>query len=274
VQYFSGIMARANELEPTVELLNELQLRFVHTAVYSNLEVILGNMPTLVPNDAYQSVVIDNEGGSCRNLNLAFYHILDAIGFKVHLVAPFVVSYDQYKQQNNRPTHLAIIVTIDDDRYLVDPGWSNGSRIPIPLNGNIVSHVMGTYRAIRAENGTFVVLKKFDQWVIQLTFDPNEAMHYSDFQEQMEFIYSDASLFRNFLIVTNATPDYSICLYNNELDITFADGHIESRVIDRQGGISHELKETFGLSPKYINAVTWDKEKVLEKVYLKLQPIW
>jgi len=274
MQYFTEILVRANELKPTIELLCELQTRFVHAGTYNNLEVVLGNISTLLPKNAYQSVVINNEGGTCLTINLAFYHILNTLGFKVHLVAPFVQNYNQMELHNDRPTHMAIIVSIGEQQYLVDPGWGNGSRIPVPLNGEVINHLMGTFRVVSVGDEKIQFQRKFDEWVTQFIFDPNLAMHYNDFQEMLEFIYSDNSMFRKSLFVTKAAPDFSTALVDDKLYTTFPSGDKKIESVDAMGGISQVLVDVFGLSPKYVESVVWAKEKIIEEVWFKLQSKW
>jgi len=274
MQFFSDVINRSSDFKPTIELLSELQTRYLHAATYNNLEVILGNIPTLLPKDAFQSVVINNEGGTCRNLNLAFYHLLDTIGFKIHLVSPFVLNYNQMQLHYDRPTHMAIIVNIDDQKYLVDPGWANGSRVPIPLNGTVITHLLGTFRAISDEDGSFHFQRKFEQWVTQFTFNPDTAMHYNDFQDLIDFIYSDDSMYRQCLFVTRAAPKYCIALVDDQIYTTLSNGEKKIESVESKGGISRVLIDDFGLSPHYVNAVVWIKQQILAEAYSKLYSKW
>ncbi len=273
MQYFTEIIAKARTLKPTLALLQDLQVNYVHAEVYNNLEVILGNMPTLKPDDAYQSVVINNEGGTCRNLNLAFYHILQVIGFEVYLVAPFVHHYNKSKLDYDRPTHLAIIAKVGGEMYVVDPSWGNAPRYPIPYSGEVVVHPMGSYRSI-IENGEIAVQKKFESWITQYTFNSSETKEYPEFQRLMEFIYSNDSMYRKHLFVTKPAPEYCIELCDDQLNTTFADGHVTHESVRSCGGLRVILMRRFGLSAKYVEEVEWVKDKILEEAYSKLAPIW
>ncbi len=281
MKYFSEIMAKVEAerntqsptIMPTLELLQELQYKYVHTVIYSNLGIIVGREQSLKPEDAYNSVVINNEGGTCLTINLAFYYILKTIGFKAHLVAPLVINYNERQQHNDRPTHMAIRVKISKKLYLVDPGWGNSSRTPVCFTGEVADHPMGTFR-LTEKKGVMCLEKKFATWVPQFTFSKFERRKYPDFDDVLKFICEDDSVFRQTLFVTKADKGYCKALIDGQISTTFSDGRKTEDSVSNHGGISAVLTEIFGLSEEYISKIEWVKNQIVEETYLKLTPMW
>lgn len=274
MQYFRELMQNTTDLEPSLALLKTMQEKFVHCAYYSNLDVVLGRMHSLVPQDAFNYVVRDGKGGSCRDLNLAFYHMLKSIGFEVYLTSAHVYHYNEMELHNEVSTHLILLTIVDDDTYAVDPAWGNASRYPLPLTGQTITHPMGTFRVAKAEDGKFSVDKLFDDWVLQFTFDPKVHKEYHEFQSHLEFIYSEKSMFRDTLFITKAFPDKCIALVDDKIYTTDMNGTKTVESVIEKGGLRTVLVDTFDQPKDYIETIVLEQENVKAAAKQKLLAAW
>ncbi|PLW00055.1 hypothetical protein BRL53_04775 [Corynebacterium ulcerans] len=58
-------------------------------------------------------------------------------------------------------THLVLLVSVDADTFLVDPGFGSGPMVPLPLNGTIVEDLGFHYRILlNQETGNFTLERK------------------------------------------------------------------------------------------------------------------
>lgn len=274
MNYFRDIVKKADELEPSLALLSELYERYVHTAMYNNLEVVLGRMHTLKPEDAFHHVVELEEGGTCRNNNLAFFYLLKKIGFHAHLTSGDVHHFNEHKMSYTQSCHMLIIVTVNQDTYVCDPSWGNAPRAPLPLSAEPVMHAMCTYRVNKIDGHLFGVEKLFADYILQYTFDPKVSKHYSEFQGQLEYVYDDQSFFRQNLFLTKAMSDRCYSITNDSMLIEYADRETEKCYVTAKGGLRRVLLEVFGFSERYIDGVDWESETILPQTKSTLSKVW
>ncbi|QGH36616.1 acetyltransferase [Gracilibacillus salitolerans] len=152
--------------------LEMLQYQQVTRVPFENLDV-LRNIPlSLDDTNIYEKIVIRKRGGLCYELNGLFNSFLKQIGFDTHLIAGTIYRGDQWGESD---THAAILVTIHDERYLIDVGFGgNSPRKPIPLTGQQISDVDGFYRvrACPEVEDSFVLEKKErSKWLMLYRFN-------------------------------------------------------------------------------------------------------
>ncbi|MBC7553326.1 MAG: arylamine N-acetyltransferase [Taibaiella sp.] len=80
----------------------------------------------------YDKIVNVNRGGYCYELNGLLCWLLKSIGFKVTMVAGRVARKNGYGPEMD---HMALLVHLDDNKWLVDAGFGDFSTEPI-LIGN------------------------------------------------------------------------------------------------------------------------------------------
>ncbi|KAL2753191.1 hypothetical protein ACRALDRAFT_1072261, partial [Sodiomyces alcalophilus JCM 7366] len=85
---------------------------------------------SLDPDDLFEKIVQQRKGGYCMELNSFLGSVLRGMGFKVLNVGGRVMEPGGWTGM----AHMANIVTIDDQRYLVDVGFGRGGPMrPVPL---------------------------------------------------------------------------------------------------------------------------------------------
>jgi len=116
---------------PTINVLTELQRNFLLYVPFENLDIHL-DIPMDFSESALSNKIIERKrGGLCFENNILFYRLLKQIGFDAQFVGA-----EMYK---NNPTpivinHMALLVSIKNDTYLVDVGNGKFYGSPIPFN--------------------------------------------------------------------------------------------------------------------------------------------
>lgn len=273
MQYIRDHYAIANQLRPTMPQLKELLEHYVHAALYNNLDVVLGRRHPLDPYEAYIQTVEKEQGGMCIDHNLSFYHLLSKIGYDVHLTEGHSLHYNEHPMSFAHSAHMLLIVTIDNQKYVVDPGFGNSAREPLPLTGELKEHPMGTFKVCQISEDEFGVAKVFDNDYVQYTFNPNKVMECSDFEPHLDYIHSDESLFRTMLFITKSLPEQVISLMDTEFKVANADGE-KCCDVSAKGGLRQAMLATFGLPKDYVDNVNWDSASVVDATKSLLQSAW
>ncbi len=99
---------------------------------FENIDVQLGRRTTLDPKHAYEKIVERGRGGWCYELNGLLAWALEEIGFQVTRLSATVdregVGAGQFPGD-----HLCILVTFEEEQFLVDAGFGGSLLEPMPL---------------------------------------------------------------------------------------------------------------------------------------------
>lgn len=138
----------------SLEELTKLQNQHMLHVPFENLDV-MHHVPISLDVEAYYKKIVCNyRGGFCYELNGLFNWLLQKLGFQSQLVSATV----------NRPdgtwaragSHACMIVELDH-LYLVDVGFGDSARAPLPLTGEIREDVSGAYRVQKVSGQTYDV---------------------------------------------------------------------------------------------------------------------
>jgi len=186
---------------PSLELLAHLQLAHLTTVPFENLHVVHRRRPRTGLDWSVPKIVDQRRGGWCFELNGAFGALLGALGFRARHVACRV-----WEGNPGNPVpgdwgppfdHLAVVVALDGNDWLVDVGFGDCCTQPLPL-------AEGSYDAIPrrarlAAQGTSWVLHELmpgessgasPTWTPQLLIDPMaRALH--EFDGRCEYLQTE-----------------------------------------------------------------------------------
>lgn len=126
--------------KPNLADLQSLLTHQLHTVPFENLgqhlhqgegvPEVAKEEPTLELSKALKKIVFDKRGGFCWELNFAFAWLLRSLGYSVRLVLANVVT-----PGGPVPGHLALIIDgLGEHAFLVDPGFGDAPRVPIPIS--------------------------------------------------------------------------------------------------------------------------------------------
>ncbi|MET3575576.1 arylamine N-acetyltransferase [Bhargavaea ullalensis] len=201
-----------------LELLSRLQEQHLLHIPFENLDVMRKVPIGLDPAGYYEKIIGNHRGGFCYELNGLFHWLLTEIGYQTRLISATVMRPDGTWAMER--SHAAQIVELDGP-YLVDVGFGDSARVPLPLTGEEKEDVSGTYRALETEEGLYELQRKEEaSWRTLLRFDLS-AKALPDFEAACRFNQtSPDSNFTQKEIVTIATPDGRLTLSGNSLTIS------------------------------------------------------
>jgi N-hydroxyarylamine O-acetyltransferase len=204
--------------KPTLPFLAELQHQHLCHVPFENLDILQGVEIRLIPEKLYEKVVHRQRGGFCYELNYLFNRLLQALGYSVSLISARVRKSDG----NFGPEfdHMALIVRLQEEHYLVDVGFGDSCRRPLPLTGKKCEDVSGTYR-IKSRTREYALEKREGKrWIPKYLFTTTPR-RLADFDMMCSHQQSSpTSVFTKKLICTIATPEGRISVSDGHLTIT------------------------------------------------------
>lgn len=230
--------------KPDPLFLERLHERHLLRVPFENLNIHLGRPIHLDIPSLFDKIVRQKRGGFCYELNHLFHWLLESLGYDSILVSARV----RTEQGGFSPEfdHLALIVTLDEP-YLVDVGFGNAFRRPLPLNGEIREDISGLYRVRYIDKDEFALQKKsgenwFDSY--RFTLVPRRIEEFLDMCRYHQT--SPDSHFTQGRICSRATPSGRITLTGTELKVT-ENGEQRTLPVSSEEEWSRLLAEHFGI---------------------------
>lgn len=242
-----GLSEVPSVVDATVlKTLMQAQLR---TITFENLDVQAGKVVSLVAEDIVEKIVGSDgqakRGGYCYELNGLFAMALTALGVDYQ----FVFCRPMFYPMRRPKTHMALVVTLEQQQYLCDLGFgSYGMRAPIALSDVNIPQTQDfdTFRLIMPQVGKYVLQASVDnQWVNQFGFDLYAA-DWIDFMPA-NFLNSThpETIFVQKLLLIRQTATGRHVLIGNELKRT-EQGTTSVNTLD-PSELSQVITEVFGL---------------------------
>lgn len=179
-QYLQQIQFQGT-LEPTVQLLGQLQTKHLLTIPYENLDVALNlGISFSIPN-LFQKIIVERRGGNCFELNILFSWLLRELGFSVtNRYAQFWRNVEEHMPPEDIPMHQLLLVKDAKQFYISDVGVGALAPCkPVPLIAGY-KHREGRelYKVeYDEENGWMLFEQTKQQWRLLYCFhdDANDA---------------------------------------------------------------------------------------------------
>ncbi|HLQ73171.1 MAG TPA: arylamine N-acetyltransferase [Bacillota bacterium] len=224
------------------ESLARLQNNHVLIIPFENLDVMNGVHIPLNIETYYNKVVHHQRGGFCYELNGLFHSLLKALGFDNTLIGCTVNTGNGW---GNEESHASQIVYLDQP-YVVDVGFGDSARIPLPLNGDSQADISGNFRVIKRDDGYYHKQKEVDgKWQTKFRF-LHEPRELADFAEACHYAQtSPNSHFTQRRLVTLATRTGRETLSANTLTTTKDDVKTKREIAESD--IDDVLKNIFGI---------------------------
>ena len=227
------------------EVLSKLQLMHLLNVPFENLDI--HNHIKIDLNNLYDKIVLRKRGGFCYELNGVFYQLLKEIGFNAKMVSARV--YNSSKDYSPEFDHMTLIVTLKDDKYLVDVGFGEFTSYPvkIELNKEIMDPA-GIFR-VESYNGDHKVIKKKNadgEFIPEYMFSEKERQT-EEFYERCNFHQtSNESHFMQKRISSLLTKTGRITLAGDKMKIT-ENGEVQERQLNNEQEIQQALWNYFGI---------------------------
>ncbi|MGG1071505.1 arylamine N-acetyltransferase [Priestia megaterium] len=216
--YFSRFLAKKPD-SPTYQSLAALQNKHMLHVPFENLDV-LSQTPIIIDLERiFQKVIVNLRGGFCYELNGLFGWLLKESGYEVSYISATVKKPDG--TWTIEGSHATNLVTIENQPYIVDVGFGDSVRKPMPLNGEVVRDVSGSYRMTNVAEHMYDLQRwEDDVWktLYRVSTLPKKL---TDFTPMCEFNQTSAdSPFVHKRLVTIATPTGRITLSGETLTVT------------------------------------------------------
>jgi len=138
------------------ETLKRMMRSQLFSVPFENLDVQRGKIVSLVPEEIVDKIVNRQRGGYCYEVNGLFAMALDALGISYRFVAARPMTYPVRRPR----THMAIVVSVDDEQWLCDLGFgSYGIREPVNLKrlDQELRQDFDLFKLIRSPNGEYLL---------------------------------------------------------------------------------------------------------------------
>ena len=228
--------------EGSLPFLRHLQYQHMLHIPFENQDVMRHVPIHLDIEKFYEKVVLRNRGGFCYELNGLFHWLLQELGYSSHLVSGTVRKPDGSWALDD--SHAAILVSLHEP-YLVDVGFGDSVRIPVPLSGEAIDDGVGVYRVKEGKEDFLFEVEKNKEWVTLYRFRP-EPKNLSDFTPMCHYNQtSPNSRFTQESIATKALERGRVTLLDNTLKIIENDNKTERKIHPTEK--SKILKKYFGI---------------------------
>jgi N-hydroxyarylamine O-acetyltransferase len=246
-EYLARIGLDSTPLAADIVSLRNLQRSHLVTVPFENLD-IHWNRPIALDLGAFYTKIVDGRrGGFCYELNGLFEILLKEVGFETKLVSARVFNGKEHGPEFD---HAAIIVTLGEDRYLVDVGFGAFAAEPLRFVVDIEQQdPNGVFNIRRREDGYFEVMKREDGvWRSEYIF--RDVSHdLTDFAEMCEFQqHSPESHFRKGKLCSIMTADGRKTLTDKSFIIT-TKGAKNEVAVNSDAEFYAILGREFGIAP-------------------------
>nr|WP_033258244.1 arylamine N-acetyltransferase [Kitasatospora sp. SID7827] len=227
---------------PDLRALAELQERHVLSVPFENLDYHLDREIHLDAR-VVDKIVRDGRGGACYEVNPAFGLLLEALGYRVRILAARVRRPDGLGAPLG---HLLLRVDVDGVGHLVDVGFRRVSRRPLPLD---------TTAPQPDAEGVFAVTEPFDGEQ-DLLLD-GAPLYRVDLRERdlgqfrpslWWFRTSPDSPFLHDLFCSLPTADGRVTLKGTRLTLRTADGQRTVEELDGDEAVRDAYLTHFGIA--------------------------
>jgi N-hydroxyarylamine O-acetyltransferase len=231
-------------LEPTSGTLRELQLAFLLSVPFENLDIHLGREITLAPEPTYDKIVCGGRGGFCYECNGLFSDLLAGLGFRVSLLSARMALRGAVGPEYD---HMVLLVELDEP-YLVDVGNGQSCREPLRVYGSDESSSEGiTYRVGPHDSDLALWFSEEGaEWKPRFLFDLRPRSR-SAFGEMCRYHQtSPDSLFTRTRLVTLAQENGRLTLVGMRL-IAATAGSRQERELGSEREYRRCLSDRFGI---------------------------
>ncbi|XOV92605.1 MAG: arylamine N-acetyltransferase [Bacteroidota bacterium] len=243
-EYLTRIQVAKNQ--PDLHYLKVLHKAHLLNIPYENLDIYFNRNLPLDINKFYDRIITNQRGGISIEVNLLFYHLLDALGFKCHLISGRIF----YDGVLGPPFDLPLIVVLfNQELWLADVGSLSPFVEPKKIIGNQVQLDYNQYFKFEQDPDENYILKKSRDCIqfrniYQFELKPKEIIQ---FMERYNYICdSPESKLRQNKIIFQHTPEGFIKLTDRELIIESKGQEIKTTLL-HEDDFSAKLMQYFGL---------------------------
>lgn len=238
---------------PTLATLAALQVRQPDAIAFENLDVLLGRPIQLDAAALHRKLVAQGRGGYCFEQNGLLLAVLRSLGFQAIGLAGRV-RFNMPAERVTGRSHMMIRVDLPDGPYLVDAGFGGLTQtIPLAMVADLEqASALDRHRLHPVPEqgpGELMLQAWIDgEWsdVVRFAETPQLQIDY----EMASWFTSTHpnSLFVGNLLATRTRADARLRLFNDELTMRFADGHVDVRPLAGLADVIAVLRDEMRLN--------------------------
>ncbi|MDA0193700.1 MAG: arylamine N-acetyltransferase [Bacteroidetes bacterium] len=230
---------------PTLGYLKKLHKHHLLSIPFENLDIHWHREIILDIDKIYNKVIVNKRGGFCYELNGLFYSLLLNLGFKCYLISARV--FNEKGTQGSDYDHMALIVDIDNVKYLADVGFGELFLEPKKLTPDILQVDYTKYfKLLSLPNDEFILTSSADCSEFK-----KEYIFIDTIKQFIEFMprckwhqTSEESHFYQKKICSIATPDGRVSLTDIKLIETVKGKRTETLLLNSDD-FNAKLRELF-----------------------------
>lgn len=183
--FLRRIGIKENDLHTNTETLRLLQKQHLLNVPFENLDIHWKRPIILDTEKFYDKIIGAKRGGFCYELNGLFNELLTEIGFQTKIISARVFNGKDFGAEYD---HLAILVKINGEEFLVDVGFGDFSAAPLKFVMDIEqTDENGVFLIKKFDENYFEVVKKHgDEWQSEYIFK-DSARNLQEFAEMCNF---------------------------------------------------------------------------------------
>jgi len=236
----------AGDRTPGPNSLAALQLAFLLSVPFENLDIHWGRRLSLDLADLEDKIVRRGRGGVCYECNVLFRSALEQMGYSVRYMDARMRMSDG---DGFGPAcdHMVLLVSLDRD-YLVDVGNGQSCRVPLPLDRDRlhesegINYRLSWYEGLRA----LMTRREEGEWEPRYLFS-DEPRELTEFYPMLEYVQTSRdSHFTRHRLATRALVDGRVTLRNRVL-VVQEHGKSKRWELEDEAAELKALRDWFGI---------------------------
>jgi N-hydroxyarylamine O-acetyltransferase len=240
-----GFQGNAHADFSTLAALQRLHLAAIP---FEAIDVLTGRPVNLALPAIFDKLVTGRRGGYCFEQNKLFEHVLGALGYTVKRALARVLWRRPAEAPPPPRSHLALIVQLDDEEWLVDVGFGGTvPDCPLRLSSEAPQQTQhDTFRFHQGGEGALLSVFRDGLWMPAYELAPGKVEE-SDLETANWYTSTHpTSPFRAALAASRCTDEARYGLYDRQYTIRYKNGETVQRDLSADE-LSHVLHVDFGL---------------------------
>lgn len=152
LRYLNTIGFSLTNAAISLEVVESIMTKHGHTFAATSLPANLSD-PVRLDFSSLAEYLIENRYGYCFHHNIVAFEVLKQLGFYVEILAANIRKPPNFTEANILATHAVILLTFQNKRYLLDPGWGIAALQPLLIDG--ADTPQAGYRVTKVSNDKY-----------------------------------------------------------------------------------------------------------------------
>lgn len=238
-----------NRDKPTLGYLRKLHRAHLLSIPFENLDIHYQKKIVLDFTKIFEKIILRRRGGYCYELNGLFYQFLYHLGFECKIISARVWN-ENSAEFGKEYDHMAIVVLLEGEEFLVDVGFGKGMIYPKKIEENVVQMDYTNYWRFQKdpdENYLLQISEDASVFTSRYAFS-KESKEIIQFMEMNEFHQrAQSSTFTDNKMITRLTETGRITLTDRKFkELKLGETH-ETEITNEDEFLS-KLEQHFGIT--------------------------